>query len=146
MSSHGTVTPRPAPRYPMVSGVVSSPQSVASPAFPSYSPHHPLAVAHWTRILPSVCAFLEMLVKETTLSNISFELIVASTCLCFGQDYSMPDAGWAATHHLLLVILDAQGGRRGEQVVRNILEGKLSTDARTKLAEAEREVTRGAVM
>ncbi len=136
----GTPTPQ--------SGIASPPSTVSSISRSLLPEKEPVLDPKWTRALPAFCTFVEMLVRVAALSDDLFEHIVTFLCFCFGQDDvdRMPISGWEVTQTLLKAILGPEGGRRGELIVRNVLEGKGVKGSRAKLPEADRKVTRGAVM
>jgi hypothetical protein len=89
---------------------------------------------------------IETLINETTLSDDLFRNIMLFLCLCFGQDEAeyVPDTTWNALYDVLQLMLSPKGGRRGEQILNHVLEGKVHL--KSAVPEADRKVTRGAVM
>lgn len=102
--------------------------------------------AKWTRPILSFCSFVDTLINETTLSDDLFKNIMLFLCLCFGQDETefVPEPTWNALYDVLHVMLSPKGGRRGEQILNHILEGKVLL--KSAGPEADRKVARGAVM
>jgi len=98
--------------------------------------------------LRTFCVFLGSLLEEADLADELFEQVVVFLCLCYGQDEldAIPESDWDITHALMADMLGPKGGRRGEMGIRNILEGKVSRAIINRFPEADRKVTRGAVM
>ncbi len=88
---------------------------------------------------------------EALMSDLLFKEILVFVCLCFGQDEDefVPKSIWAKLFDVLNLILGRKRGRQGELVLREILEGKVSSDSRAqklRVPEADRKTVRGAVM
>lgn len=127
-----------------------SPHTAASP-FTSTSPQFPQLEAKWTKPIPALCTFVEGLVGNAILSDELFQTILLFICLCFGQDESeyVFDTIWAALYDVLNLMLGPKGGRKGEQILHGILDGKVKMPAKTgkwELPEADRKIARGGVM
>jgi hypothetical protein len=73
-----------------------------------------------------------------------FDEVLTFLAVVFGQDDidAMPEHAWGIPQQLLTLMLGPKGGRRGEQTLRGMLEGKT---AKREL-DVERKMTRGAVM
>ena len=145
--SYGASTSRGNLRRFTVSNM-ASPTPNASTAFRSPSLHAHTVTAKRTRALPSFCALLKMLVEQTSVSDELFEQIAVFVCLCFGQDGfdTMLEYEVETAYQLLTTTLGSKGGRRGESMIRNILEGKTAKTCRWKASEIDRWMTKGAVM
>jgi hypothetical protein len=102
--------------------------------------------ARWTRPIPAFCALLDALIDEGALTDGLFQDILVFLCLCFGQDETehVPEIAWNALYDVLHLLLSPKGGRRGESVLRTILEGKV--DLPQNVPEVDRKVARGAVV
>ena len=89
-----------------------------------------------------------MLIEHTSVSDELFEQIAVFVCLCLGQDGfdTMSEYEVETAYQLLTITLGSNGGRRVELIIRNILEGKAAKTCRWKASEADRWMTRGAVM
>lgn len=99
----------------------------------------------------SFTAFFDILTKSVAIPTEVFKEAVAIACLVLGQD---PDDGLAldaeqAASDLIQLILGQAAGRRGENAVRMVLEGKTLTDLKLEVAKdslIDLCMTRGAVM
>ena len=100
----------------------------------------------WLEPIPSLYAFLNALITETSLSDQLFKTILMYLCLHIGQDEleSSQHAASDALSELLHQMLSAKAGRRGEQFLYQILEGK--TQLETPVPDADRKIARGAVV
>jgi hypothetical protein len=100
----------------------------------------------WLEPVPSLYAFLTALVTDTSLSDQLFKTILTFLCLHMGQDDldESPHVASDALTELLNQMLSAKGGRRGEQFLYQILEGK--TQLETTVPDADRKIARGAVV
>lgn len=105
----------------------------------------------WSRIMINFAAFFEVLTKSVAIPTDVFKEAVAVACLVLGQD---PEDGLAldaeqSASELISLILGQAAGRRGENAIRMVLEGRIIADLKL---EAARDVlidacaTRGAVM
>lgn len=129
----------------MTSPTLQAVRSVRSPS-PTPLPLSPRL--KWPRPLPALCAFIEMLVRETTIPDATFAEIMTLLCLAMGQPVHelVMEAESAATG-CLTTILEADIGRRAELAIRQVLEGRTLADpkGRIKGAEMQRRLTVGAV-
>ncbi|WVF70697.1 hypothetical protein IAT40_005490 [Kwoniella sp. CBS 6097] len=130
---------------------LTSPQSLTS-AHHSPSPLLPtIPMPKWLYILPSTCAFLEILIDNTLLSQEQFIDIMRFACICVACDdeSGLPtDAGQIPVHKLLAIMFRSNSGRRGEQALRVIMEQEASRSFRKTydgLANADCKVIQGAV-
>ncbi|KAK4686936.1 tuberous sclerosis 2, partial [Tremellales sp. Uapishka_1] len=143
-SLHSTPTQNAKTIKQAVANNVASPRSFTSAVrSPSPLPSHPLV--RWPKGLASLCAFLEMALSEAALSDELFDDIMVFLCFALGQDDldKMNDSGWSV-QQLLMMMLGVKGKRRGEQALKNILEGKVAASGRT--ADVERKIARGAII
>jgi hypothetical protein len=103
----------------------------------------------WPRALPALCAWLEMLINETTVDDETFTDILGVICFAFGQNDqdALPESAWAAPQQLIKLMLGPKGRRRGELSLRLILEGKIIGGKRAvNTVDVDKKMTRGAVM
>jgi len=100
----------------------------------------------WFEPVPSLYGFLNALINETSLSDYLFKTVLTYLCLHIGQDDldSSPQAASEALTELLGQMLSPKGGRRGEQFLYQILEGKSPLE--TTVPDADRKIARGAVV
>ncbi|WVQ97066.1 hypothetical protein IAU59_004176 [Kwoniella sp. CBS 9459] len=130
---------------------MTSPQSLAS-AHQSPSPLLPtIPIPRWIYILSSTCAFLELLIDNTLLSQEQFVDIMRFACICVACDDELglpTDAGQIPVHKLLAIMFRSNSGRRSEQALRVIMEQESDRDFRKTyegLANADCKVILGAV-
>lgn len=122
-----------------------------SPSVRSSSPPPGTAASRfkWARPIPSFCALVENLVKVTTIPDDDFAHVIALACLALGQigQETVVEAEMAATE-LMTLVLDSDVGRRAEQAIRLLLEGKASEAMKLDVlsnSEVDRRATKGAV-
>ena len=100
----------------------------------------------WTRALSCLRELIGTLLNDAAVSDDLFEHIVTFVCVCLGQDYSIDVQSLAPIYQILKELLSTKSGRRGEAVVRTILEGKSTLYSMNEGPEFNRKVTKGAVM
>lgn len=121
--------------------------SVPSPILGPTPVHRP----KWCRIMTSFTAFFEILTKSVAIPTEVFKEAVAVACLVLGQE---PEDGLAvegelAASELIQLILGRAAGRRGENAVRMVLEGRTAAELKLDVAKdvmIDCCSTRGAVM
>ena len=137
-----------------------SPQHVTSPrAFPSSalglrspSPHalREKEPAKWSRVIPSLASIFDAVIDKSIVPKNLFKQIIAFVCFCFGQDEEefVPESIWEALSDVCGLMLVRKGGWRGQELLREILEGKatLHVEQQTAHDQADRKLARGAVM
>ncbi|WVR05694.1 hypothetical protein IAU60_002718 [Kwoniella sp. DSM 27419] len=130
---------------------VASPQSAASAAHSPVALLPTVPIPRWLHILPAACAFFEVLIDNTVVSQNQFIDIMRFACICVACDdeAGLPsDAGQVPVHKLLAVMFRANSGRRGEQALRVIMEQQVNKTFRKiyeGLADADCKVVQGAV-
>ncbi|OCF32888.1 tuberin [Kwoniella heveanensis BCC8398] len=130
---------------------LTSPQSLTSAHQSPSSLVPTIPMPRWLYILPSTCAFLEILIDNTLLSQEQFIDIMRFACICVACDdeSGLPtDAGQIPVHKLLAIMFRSNSGRRGEQALRVIMEQEASRTFRKTyegLANADCKVIQGAV-
>ena len=75
---------------------------------------------------------------------------MAFVCFCFGQDEEeyVPESIWVELSDVCGTMVRRKGGSRGQEYLKQILEGKVSLklDDKVAISGADRKLTRGAVM
>ncbi|ORX34177.1 hypothetical protein BD324DRAFT_636943 [Kockovaella imperatae] len=137
-----------------------SPQGVTSPrSFPSAtiglrspSPHtlRERDPAKWSRIIPSLTAVFETALNNSIIGKQLLKQMIAFICFCFGQDEDeyVPESIWETLSDVCGLMLIRKSGWKGQEILKEVLEGKasLKVDGKIASAQADRKLARGAVI